>query len=119
MWPEKVRQDRPPGKLWRSFMRTADCPPLIFLSSVVPDISWPSLLDEVAEAKFAHGHPLSFSSCKIEYRNLGQELVTGAVDRMKVPGMGRLRFQFSAQLQNVVIDRPCRGIVLVSPHFIE
>jgi hypothetical protein len=47
------------------------------------------------------------------------ELVTRAVDRMKVPGTGRLCFQFFAQPQNVVIDSPCRRIVLVSPHFTE
>src|ERR1700688_4660980 len=52
-------------------------------------------------------------------RDLGQELVTRAMDRMKVLGMGRLCFQFFAQPQNVVIDSPCTRIVLVSPHFIE
>ncbi len=34
----------------------------------------------------------SFSSCKIEYRELGQELITRAMDRMKVLGTGRLCF---------------------------
>src|ERR1700730_6614824 len=52
-------------------------------------------------------------------RDLGQELVTRAMDRMKVLGMGRLCFQFFSQPQNVVIDSPCTRIVLVSPHFIE
>jgi hypothetical protein len=42
----------------------------ISLSSVAPDISGPPLLDEAAEAKFRHGHLLSFSSCKIEFRDL-------------------------------------------------
>jgi hypothetical protein len=52
-------------------------------------------------------------------RDLGQELVTRAMDRMKVLGMGRLCFQFLAQLQNVVVDSPGTRIFLVSPHFIE
>jgi hypothetical protein len=43
----------------------------ISLSSVTSDISWPPLLDEAAEAKFGNGHLFSFSSCKIEYRDLG------------------------------------------------
>jgi hypothetical protein len=76
-------------------------------------------LEEAAEVKFGHGHLFSFSSGKIEYRDLGQELVTRAMDRMKVLGMGRLCFQFFAQPQNVVIDGPCTSIVLVSPYFIE
>jgi len=38
------------------------------------------------------GNGRSFSSCKIEYRELGQELVTRAMDRMKVLGMGRFCF---------------------------
>ena len=75
---DRVLQDsrdgvRPPtGKLWRSFRRTADCPPIIFLSpSVALDISQPPLLDEAAEVKFGHGHLFSFSSCKSEFRGLG------------------------------------------------
>jgi len=47
-------------------------------------------MKEAAEAKF--GRLLSFSSCKIEHRDLGQELVTTATDGMKVLGMGRLCF---------------------------
>jgi hypothetical protein len=35
---------------------------------------------------------ISLSWCKIEYRDLGQELVTRAMDGMKVLGMGRLCF---------------------------
>jgi len=54
---------------------------------------------------------------KLNIEELGQEPVTRAMDRMK--GMGRLCFQFFAQLQNVVIDSPCTRIVLVSPHFME
>jgi hypothetical protein len=42
--------------------------------------------------QFGHGHLFSFSSCKIEYRHLGQELVTRVMDRMKVPGIARLCF---------------------------
>ena len=42
--------------------------------------------------RLGHGHLFSFSWCKIEYRDLGQELVTRAMDRMKVLGMGRLGF---------------------------
>ena len=52
-------------------------------------------------------------------RDLGQELVTRAMDGMKVLGTGRLCFQFFAQLQTVVIDSPGTRIFLVSPHFIE
>jgi hypothetical protein len=63
-----------------------------FSPSVAPDISSPPLLDEAAAAKFGHGYLFSFSSCKIEYKDLGQELVTRAMDRMKVLGMGRLCF---------------------------
>jgi hypothetical protein len=76
-------------------------------------------MHEAAEAKFGHGHLISFSSNKIEYRDLGQELVTVAMDGVKVLGMGRVCFQFFAQLQNVVIDSPCTRIILVSPHYIE
>jgi hypothetical protein len=79
-----------------------------------------AILDGAAEAKLGRVHLLDFSSCKeLEYRDLGQELIARAMDRMKVLGMGRLGFQFFAQLQNVVIDRPCTRIVLVSPHLIE
>jgi hypothetical protein len=67
----------------------------------------------------AFRHFFRFFSCKIEYEDLGQELVTRPMDRMKVLGTGRLCFQFFAQPQNVVIDSPCTRIVLVSPHFIE
>jgi len=38
-----------------------------------------------------------------------KELVTTAMDGMKVLGMGRLCFYFLAQLQNVVIDSPGEG----------
>ena len=48
-----------------------------------------AIIDEAAEAKFGHGRLFRFSSCEIEYRNLGQELVTRAMDRMKVLGMSR------------------------------
>jgi len=58
------------------------------------------------EPQFGHGHLFGFSSRKIEYGDLGQELVSSAMDPMKVLGMGRLCFQFFAQLQNVVIG--CR-----------
>jgi hypothetical protein len=34
-------------------------------------------------------------------------------------GMGRFCFQFSTQLQNVVVDRTSARIALVSPHFVE
>ena len=71
------------------------------------------------EPQLGHGPLFSFSSCQIEFGDLGQELVTSAMDGMKVLGMGRLCFQFFAQLQNVVIDSPCTRVVLVSPHFIE
>jgi len=40
----------------------------------------------------AIGTALVSPRCKIEYRELGQELVTRAMDRMKVLGMGRLFF---------------------------
>jgi hypothetical protein len=85
--------------------------------------------------------PLYFRHCFRTYRRLEQafamlmgdtlasqdrrilvlrlELVTRAVDRMKVPGTRRLRFQFFAQSQDVVIDSPCRRIVLVSPDLTE
>jgi hypothetical protein len=33
-----------------------------------------------------------FATCKIEYGDLGQELVTRAMDGMKVLGVGRLCF---------------------------
>ena len=76
-------------------------------------------LSDRAQCRLGRGHLFSFSSFKIEDRDLGQELVTRAMDRMKVLGMRRLYFQFFAQPQNVVIDSPCTRIVLVSPHFIE
>jgi hypothetical protein len=49
-------------------------------------------MDEAAEAKFGVGHLFRFSSCKIEYRDLGQELVSSTMDRMKVLGMGGFWF---------------------------
>jgi hypothetical protein len=42
-----------------AFMQSADCPPIMFPSSVAPDISWPSRMHEAAEAKFGHGHLIS------------------------------------------------------------
>jgi len=65
------------------------------------------------------GSTTKFITMNIAAPYLGQELVTRAMDRMKVFGMGRLCFQLFAQPQNVVIDSPCTRIVLVSPHFIE
>src|SRR6202035_4386194 len=56
---------------------------------------------------------------RLKYMDLGQEPVSSTMDRVKVLGLGRICFQFFAQLQNVVIDGPCTRIVLVSPHFIE
>jgi hypothetical protein len=50
------------------------------------------LLRRKGHSQFRYGHLLSFSSCKIEFRDLGQELVTIAMDGMKVLGMGRLCF---------------------------
>ena len=44
------------------------------------------------EPQLGHGHLFSLSSCTIEHRDLGQELVTRAMDCMKVLGMGRLCF---------------------------
>src|SRR5258706_13183769 len=62
---------------------------------------------------------ISLVSCKIEYRNLGQELVTRVMNRMKVVGTGRLCFQFLAQPQNVVTGSPLTRIVLEYQHFIK
>ena len=119
MWPEKVRQDRPPGSCGGH-----SCEQRTALRSYFSPRSHLTSHDrhywmKRQQRSLDLASSFSFSSCKIEYGDLGQELVTRAMDRMKVLGMGRLSFQFFAQLQNVVIDSSCTRVVLVSPHFIE
>ena len=50
---------------------------------------------------------------------LGQELISGAEDRVKVFGVARFCFEFSAQLQYMVVDGTSRRIILVSPHLTQ
>lgn len=52
-------------------------------------------------------------------RHSGQELVPCATYRSKVFGIGGFFFEFSSQLQYVVVDRASTRIALVSPHFVE
>jgi hypothetical protein len=52
-------------------------------------------------------------------RHSGQELVPCAAYRSKMFGIGGFLFEFSAQLQYVVVDSTSTRIALVSPHFVE
>ena len=92
MWPQKGRQDRPPGSCGGH-----SCEQRTALRSYFSPRSHLTSHDrhywmKAAAAKFGHSQLFSLSSCKIEYGDLGQELVTRAMDRMKVLGIARLCF---------------------------
>ncbi len=68
-------------------MRAADCPPVIFLSPR----SHVTFHDRHYWMK-RQKRSLDMAISLVSPRDLGQELVTRAMDRMKVLGMGRLCF---------------------------
>src|SRR5262249_50621677 len=50
---------------------------------------------------------------------LGYELITCTVNGPEVYRVSRILFQLLAQLEDMVIDRPGRGVMLISPDRIE
>lgn len=52
-------------------------------------------------------------------RHLRQESISGAMNRLKMFRASWFCFQFSTQLQYVVINRTSAWITVVSPHFVE